>query len=90
MNPGRVRVRLATMLAELDIIADPSRLWCQEGAHRHCDGARWGGWAQWKNDSMFGVRLFSWDTMTDCVTHGIMIREQDYGRLEVEIYGKRN
>lgn len=81
-RPGRTRVRLAELLAGCGLIVEPGELWTQEGANRHSSAARWGTHrARWKDGrtpdgSTCGelVTVSSWDTMTDCVRHGVGVR----------------
>lgn len=86
-HPGRVREKLAELLAEKGLIVSPYDLWTQEGAYRsrYWDLARWGSSeARWKDGKdpdgkpyHLTVRLSSWSTMSDCVKYGIEIGEDD-------------
>jgi hypothetical protein len=64
---GRTRHRLAEMLSEaLGEYVDPADIWSQSGAYR----------TQVKHDALVwgvGVRIGSWDTMTDCVKRGFTV-----------------
>jgi hypothetical protein len=81
---GRIRRRLAALLAEQGLIVDPADLWVQESGYRgrKWDLARWGSnHARWRDgiDQLTGkpyaydIHLSSWSKMTDCVRHGISI-----------------
>jgi len=86
-HPGRIRERIAALLAEKGLIVSPYDLWVQEGGyrHRHWDLARWGtNHARWKdsrdpdgNERKHDVHVSSWSTMTECVRWGIEIGKFD-------------
>lgn len=70
-GPGRVRVRLAKLLAGRGVTVDPQDLWCQEGGYRRhtWDLACWGSnHAEYQGRK---VHLCSWCTMSACVKYGI-------------------
>ncbi len=72
---GRIKTKLVTLLGKQGIFISPESLWTQQGSHRHCDGTRWGA-----NDALFNerhVRIYSWDTMTNCIKHGIIVGKQN-------------
>lgn len=87
-EPGRIRRRLAALLAEKGLIVAPEHLWTQEGGYRHhyWDLARWGtNHARWKDgvNLLTGqpftleVQLSSWSKMADCVKYGIELAQED-------------
>ncbi len=80
LKVGRVRVRLAAMLAEHGIIIEPRFLDTQDGPVYRNPGnglARWFGYARWRSDLQpdrgIGCHLSSWDKMSDCVRFGFDI-----------------
>ena len=95
-KPGRTRMTLAGLLASQGVTADAVDLWGQEGTNRRVDGARWGCYAaKWAIGADPTGRpwprpfnLFSWDTMTDCVKHGIVIGHPGQDG-SVEVHSRR-
>lgn len=76
-NIGRIREKLADLLTKAlterekrEINVDPEDFWIQEGTYRHVtwDMARWG-----VNNGRVPFVIHSWDTMSDCVKHGISV-----------------
>src|SRR4051812_8298642 len=86
-HPGRIRERLAALLAAKGLVVVPRDLWTQEGGyrHRHWDLARWGtSDARWEGGKApdgtpwgMTVHVSSWSTMTECVRHGIEMGKED-------------
>lgn len=71
-KPGRVRKRIAELLQAQGFDVEAEDLDTQEGAYRgpHWDLARW--FANCEKDGK-PVYIYSWDTMTDCVRHGLEV-----------------
>ena len=81
---GAIRWKLFDMLREAGVpIVSVDQFWMQEGFYRgkYCDLARWG--AGFKVGSDFW-RVYSWNTMTECVRNGFTV--QYHAASEVEVY----
>jgi hypothetical protein len=66
-RPGRVKCRLARLLASrLGVAVDPSEMW-QNACAERLGVARWGVWVVLEGRN---VSVHSWDTMTECLQHG--------------------
>lgn len=87
-NVGKTRLKLLKLLQDSGLtINDPHCFWIQQGAYRsrYWDLARWGAdWSLPGSDLIYTI--FSWDTMTDCARHGIIV-EKD-GNLGWEVHAK--
>lgn len=87
---GRVRVRLAALLAEQGYDASPESLRPQQGAWRtdnRLDVCRWEATLTDREGRTWLVQC--WDTMSDCVHYGVAVspdvRTPDY----LNVYAKR-
>lgn len=79
-NIGKTRIALARLLEEklrasesLPLLSiEPEDLWIQEGAYRNSnwDLARWGCDVRFSGKYF---KVYSWDTMTECVKKGIEV-----------------
>lgn len=88
---GHIRERLAELLLQEGISVEPDDLWMQEGFYRsrYHDLARWGSYtARWVTGKApdgcrwtLPIHLCSWDTMTDCVRHGLREARADHQQL---------
>lgn len=82
---GKTRTKLAivlgTKLRESEnlprLSIEPEDFWIQQGAYRHAtwDLARWGVDIHCEGGKY--LKVYSWDTMTDCVRYGITILSQE-------------
>lgn len=85
-GPGRIRIRLAKVIAEtLGCECDPYDIW-----QNNYPAAKWLDLARWGVDCQFpGTRLnvHSWDTMSECARHGIAEVYRDSTGLEVSEKG---
>ena len=101
-HPGKIRWKLADLLAEKGLIVSPYDLHTQEGGYRYhtWDLCRWYTCdARWKDGRTpdgdlwtMPVHLSSWSTMTNCVKHGIEVAKDGvtWGDVSVEHIGGTN
>jgi hypothetical protein len=95
-KPGKTKIALARFLEEAiaeihpGIPINPQVLWSQEGYYRNrnLDLARWGAFIPIP-ESQGSVCVYSWDTMTACVKHGIVIAVRRDNPNEIEVSSKQ-
>jgi hypothetical protein len=78
------------MLQEADIpIVSVSDFWMQEGGYRskYWDLAKWGADFRAQANGAFW-RVYSWNTMTDCVRNGFSVQHHEDGGVEIHAKAK--
>lgn len=81
-EPGRIKIRLAEMLAQAGLDIQPEQLKVNYGYNtKHRDGCSWTG--QYKTE-MYGhltyISIYSWEQMSVLVRKGIEVEQEDNQR----------